>query len=333
MPANAGAPTKPLTPHPLGRVPPDLTGAVYSIGNFDGAHRGHAVLFKTAREKARALGVPPVVLTFEPHPRSVFRPQAPVFRLTPLGAKVRLFAALGMEGMIVIPFDRDFAAHTADAFIADELVGRLALKAAVVGYDFHFGKNRVGSPEFLAGAGARLGFDVRVVDPVSDEIAIISSSRIRTHLESGEVVAANRLLGYRWFVTGEVVGGDRRGRDLGFPTANLRLGPDCRLRHGIYAVRLRRAGGSSHDGVASFGRRPTFGDGDPLLEVHLLDFSADLYGEHVLVTFYDWIRPELRFESIDDLVAEMSKDREIARRSLAEAPSGSPLDLALAGID
>lgn len=333
MPANVGAFTKPLTPHLLDRVPADLTGAVYSIGNFDGVHRGHAVLFETARKKALKLDVPLVALTFEPHPRTVFRPQAPVFRLTPIDSKMRLFAALRVDGVIVIPFDRNFATHTADAFVADELVRRLDVKAAVVGYDFHFGRNRVGSPKFLIDAGARLGFDVDVVDPVSDENAIISSSRIRAHLESGEVEAANRLLGYRWFVIGDVVAGDRRGRALGFPTANMRLGSDCRLRHGIYAVRLRRTDGSDHDGVASFGTRPTFDDGDPLLEVHLVDFSGDLYGERVAVTFFDGIRPELRFESVDELIAEMNKDRDAARRILADTAPASRLDIALATVE
>lgn len=333
MPADAGAFRKPLVPILLDRVPKAMTGGVYAIGNFDGVHRGHAVLFETALTKARAFGVPAIVLTFEPHPRTVFRPQTPVFRLTPLEAKLRLFAALEMNGALVIPFDQNFATHSAEGFVADELSGRLAVKAAVVGYDFHFGKNRVGSPEFLSSAGGRLGFDVDVIDPVSDEIAIISSSRIRAHLESGEVSEANRLLGYRWFIIGKVIGGDQRGRELGFPTANLRLGTDCRLRHGIYAVRFRRENGSEHDGVASFGRRPTFGDGEPLLEIHILDFSENLYGERVTVTFVDWIRPELRFDSVDGLIAEMNKDRDQARLKLAGAPRGSPLDLSLAGIE
>jgi riboflavin kinase/FMN adenylyltransferase len=237
-----------------------------------------------------------------------------------------------MDGVIVIPFDREFATRSADAFVSEELVGRLAVKAAVVGYDFHFGKNRRGSPEFLSDAGARLGFDVSVVDPVSDETAFISSSRIRAHLEAGEIAEANRLLGYRWFVISSVVGGDRRGRELGFPTANLRLEPDCRLRHGIYAVRLRRADGTDHDGVASFGRRPTFGDGEPLLEVHLIDFSADLYDELVAVTFVEWIRPERRFDSVEALIGEMNSDRETARKILARGPSANALDTALAGV-
>jgi riboflavin kinase / FMN adenylyltransferase len=332
MPADAGAPSEPLTPSSLFSVPEGLKGAVYAIGNFDGVHHGHAVLLEVAREKALALGVPLVVLTFEPHPRSVFRPESPIFRLTPLDAKIRLFTALGADGVIVIPFDRNFANHTAEAFVADDLVGRLAAKAAVVGYDFHFGKNRVGSPQFLRDAGSRLGFEVSVVDPVSDEVAIISSSRIRKHMESGEISAANGLLGYRWFVIGEVIRGDQRGSGLGFPTANFRLGSDCRLRHGIYSVRVSRADGTVYDGVASFGRRPTFDDGDPVLEVHLLDFSGDLYGERVTVTFFEWIRPELRFDSVKALVAEMDKDREIARRMLIEAEAGSSLDLQLGKI-
>jgi riboflavin kinase/FMN adenylyltransferase len=333
MPASAGVPKKPLLPHRFDQVPPDLIGAVYAIGNFDGVHRGHAVLFDTARTEARRNNVPAVVLTFEPHPRSVFRPDAPVFRLAPLAAKARLFTAMGLGGLIVIPFDRTFAGHTADVFIESDLVGRLAIKTAVVGYDFHFGKGRVGSPEYLADAGRRLGFETRVIGPVSDETAIISSSRVRAHLESGEVEAANRLLGYRWFVIGEVASGEKRGRTLGMPTANIQLGPDCRLRHGIYAVRLRRPDGAIHDGVASYGRRPTFDNGAPILEIHLLDFSGDLYGETVVVTFVDWIRPEARFASVEDLVAEMNRDADAARRCLAAAPPGTPLDRALAAVD
>lgn len=331
MPANAGASSKPLPPYLLSDVPAALTHAVFAIGNFDGVHRGHAVLFETARAEAQARGVPAVVLTFEPHPRTVFRPQTPVFRLAPLEVKARIFAALGMDGLIVIPFDREFANYTADSFIETELIERLSVNMAVVGYDFHFGKARVGSPEYLTEAGARLGFDVAVIPPISDEMAIISSSRIRSHIESGDVSAANQLLGYRWFVTAEVIAGDRRGRTLGFPTANMRLGDDCRLRHGIYAVRLRRPDGTCHDGVASYGRRPTFDNGAPVLEVHVLDFSGDLYGEEVTVTFFDWIRPEARFDSIDDLVEEMNKDLTIARRILDHAGPGSTLDLALLG--
>jgi riboflavin kinase/FMN adenylyltransferase len=330
MPANAGAAREPLTPHLLDHVPGALTGAVYAIGNFDGVHLGHAVLFETARAEARRRGVPAVVLTFEPHPRSVFHPEAPVFRLAPLDAKARLFAAFSMDGLIVIPFDRNFAGRTADAFVESDLVGRLAAKAVVVGYDFHFGKGRAGSPEFLSEAGTRLGFDVNVLSPVSNDAGIaISSSRIRAHLEAGDVVSANRLLGYRWFVTGEVVAGDRRGRTLGMPTANLRLGADCRLRHGIYAVHFRREDGSIHHGVASYGRRPTFDNGPPILEVHLLDFSGDLYGERVMVTFRDWIRAEARFETVDALVAEMRRDLEAARLVLSDAAAGSPVDRAL----
>lgn len=333
MPANAGAPSKPLLAHLLDQVPAALTGAVYAIGNFDGVHRGHAVLFEAARAEAQARQVPAVVLTFEPHPRSVFRPQSPVFRLTPLDAKRRLFTALGMQGLVVIPFDREFATHTANAFVEDELIGRLKTNAAVIGYDFHFGRHRVGSPKFLAGAGDRHGFDVRTIDPVSDATGIISSSRVRSHLELGEVAAANDLLGYRWFIASEVVTGDQRGRTLGFPTANMRLGDDCRLRHGIYAVRVRRSDGSVHAGVASYGRRPTFDDGAALLEAHLLDFAEDLYGETLTVSFLDWIRPEARFKSVDELIAEMNRDREIAHNVLADADDGSGLDVALGGIE
>lgn len=329
MPADAGVRTEALTPHPIDHLPDALRGAVFAIGNFDGVHRGHAALFERAKAEAKTRGVPAVVLTFEPHPRSVFRPDTPIFRLTPPEAKARLFAALGLDGLAVIAFDRQFGSHSAENFIESELIGKLGATAVVVGYDFHFGRARAGSPEFLAEAGKRLGFGVTVIGPVSDEAAIISSSRIRSHLEAGEIAAANRLLGYRWFVTGNVIPGDRRGRELGFPTANLRLAPDSRLRFGIYAVRMTRADGTVRDGVASFGSRPTFDDGAPLLEVHLLDFSGDLYGENVTVTFFDWIRPELRFEALEALVVEMKEDVMKTRAALGQADSGTALDKAL----
>jgi riboflavin kinase/FMN adenylyltransferase len=319
-----------LAPYDLADLPADLIGGVVAVGNFDGVHRGHAALLEATRDAAAAAGVPALVLTFEPHPKTFFRPEAPVFRLTPLRAKARLLKALRLDGLAVAAFDRTFASIAAEDFVERILVGRLKLKAAVVGFNFHFGKGRTGTPALLADAGRRLGFAVTVFDRVSgDEGAPLSSSAIRDSLFAGDVAAANRLLGYRWFVTGEVVAGDRRGRELGYPTANIRLGEEEGLRHGIYAVRMRRAGGASMGGVASYGRRPTFGGGPPILEAHLFDFSGDLYGEEVEVVFVGWIRPERTFQDAGDLIAAMDHDSAEARAILAAAGPGTTLDAAL----
>jgi riboflavin kinase/FMN adenylyltransferase len=323
----------PLIPARLDDVPRELTGGVIAVGNFDGVHQGHRALLAVARAEADRRGVPAVVLTFEPHPRNYFRAAEPVFRLTPLAAKARLLKVLGVDGLVVADFDRALAEMPAAAFIGDILVGKLKPVAAVVGFNFHFGKGRFGSPAALSEAGAANGFAVTVVGEVSagPGRAPLSSSAIRHHLAEGDVAAANADLGYRWFVIATVIPGERRGRELGFPTANLKLDPDCRLRHGIYAVRLQRADGTVLDAVASFGRRPTFDNGAPLLEVYVFDFSGDLYGERVAVAFVDWIRPELKFDSIADLVAAVNGDVARARAILAAAGPGSAIDQRLAG--
>ena len=322
-----------LIPVTLADIPPELTGGVVAVGNFDGVHEGHRVLLAAARAEADRRGAPAVVLTFEPHPRTYFRPTEPVFRLTSLAAKARLLGALGMDGLVVADFDRSLAAMDAETFVADILVGGLKLKAAVVGFNFHFGKGRGGSPALLAAKGAAKGFAVDIVGEVAGAHTgqRLSSSVIRQHLAEGDIAAANADLGYRWFAIATVIPGDRRGRDLGFPTANLRLEPDCRLRHGVYAVRLQRADGTIHDGVASYGRRPTFDNGAPILEVFVLDFAGDLYGERVAVSFLDWLRPELRFDSMDELVTAMNGDVAAARAVLRRMGPGSAIDEKLAG--
>ena len=322
-----------LVPDRLDDVPARLRGGVVAVGNFDGVHAGHRALLLAAQAEAWRRGVPAVALTFEPHPRTYFRPGEPVFRLTPLPAKARLLGALGIDGLVVADFDRALAEMPAAAFVDEILVGRLKLAAAVVGFNFHFGKGRSGSPSLLLQAGPERGFAVTVVGEVQVEGGgrPCSSSAIRARLSEGDIAEANADLGYRWFVIGTVIPGERRGRDLGFPTANLRLGPDCRLRHGVYAVRLQRADGSCLDGVASYGRRPTFDNGPPLLEVHALDFAGDLYGEQVMVSFVAWLRPELKFNSVDELVAAMHGDVERGRAILAAADPGSDLDRRLNG--
>ena len=300
-------------------APGALKGAVLALGNFDGVHRGHRAVIGAAASRAASLGVPAAVMTFEPHPRLFFRPDEPLFRLTEEPTKLRLLAASGIDGAVVMKFDAALANLTADEFVDRILVGWLGVSGAVVGFNFHFGKGRGGSPAFLTEAGKRRGFSVDVVPVFTDGGRPVSSGPIREALARGHVTQANELLGYPWFVSGEVVHGDKRGRVLGYPTANIRLYPSCALRHGIYAVRVG-VDGRHHDGVANFGRRPMFDTGAVLLEVFLFDFTGDLYGKTLDVMFIEWIRPELKFDSIDDLVRRMDEDSRIARAALARTP-------------
>jgi riboflavin kinase / FMN adenylyltransferase len=300
-----------------------LDGAVVAIGNFDGVHRGHRAVLAAARARAAALGRPAAALTFEPHPREFFQPNEPLFRLTDERAKLRLLAATGLEGAIVLRFDAALAGLSAADFIARILLGRFAVAGVAIGFDFHFGLNRTGSPDSLAAQGAAYGFAVDVVPRFEDHGRTVRSGPIRAALAAGRIAEANELLGYPWFISATVVHGDKRGREFGYPTANLRLAPGCGLRHGIYAVRVG-VGERRYDGVASFGRRPMFDHGAVLLEAFLFDFSGDLYGEMIDVAFVDWIRPELKFASVDELVRCMDDDSRRARTALARAPDAFP---------
>jgi riboflavin kinase/FMN adenylyltransferase len=301
-----------------------LRGAVAAIGNFDGVHRGHGAVIEAALSRAAKIGAPAIAVTFEPHPRNVLRPTDPVFRLTGESEKLRLLAATGLSGALVLTFNAAFAAQTAEEFVSRILVGRLGIRGATIGFDFHFGHQRGGSPAFLAEQGDRYGFSVDTAPPLEDEGRPVSSSSIRAALTEGRVVEAAELLGYPWFVSGTVIKGDQRGRTLGFPTANIALDPHCGLKHGIYAVRIG-IGGVMRDGVASFGTRPTFDNGAPLLEVHVFDFAGDLYGTPVDVAFIGWIRPELKFDQVDALVRRMDEDARLARAALARAPNAFPV--------
>ena len=307
---------------PLGCGGDALARPVVAISNFDGVHAGHRAVIAACRALADELGRPAAMLTFAPHPRSFFNPDKPVFRITPDGVEETLLARLGLDGMIVLPFNAALAAMTAQSFFDDLLVRGLGVSGVVVGHDFHFGKGREGSPAYLTARGASSGAPVRIVARVSDgddEAGAVSSSRIRAALRLGDIAAANALLGYRWFVRGEVRHGQKIGRTLNYPTANIRLPDDCQLAHGIYAVRVL-VDGVVHGGVASFGRRPTFDNGAPLLESFLFDFSGDLYGKTLDVEFLAFLRGEAKFDSIDDLVRQMDRDSAEARRILAADP-------------
>ncbi|XHC00748.1 bifunctional riboflavin kinase/FAD synthetase [Nitratireductor sp. ac15] len=313
-------------------MPAPLRGGVVAIGNFDGVHRGHQSVLEPALEIARRDNVPALVLTFEPHPRQVFRPDVPLFRLTPAPMKAALLGALGFDAVVEQQFDRAFSGLSPQDFVQSVLVEGLGITHVVTGFDFHFGKNRGGTPELLKAAGREHGFGVTVVDAYADEGgAVISSSRIRGLLGKGDVAEATGLLGYRYTVEAEVTGGQKLGRTLGFPTANMALPPETGLSHGIYAVRFRRADGRLYNGVASFGRRPTVTEeGAPLLETFLFDFDGDLYGEVCSVSLFSFLRGEEKFDGLEALVAQMKSDEAEARALLAEVKPMSALDLTLA---
>lgn len=313
-------------------LPACLRGGVVAIGNFDGVHRGHQTVLERALAEARRRGVPALVLTFEPHPRKLFRPDTPLFVLTPPPMKARLLTLLGFAAVVEQPFDRDFASLSAEDFVTGVLDRNLGVTHAVTGFDFHFGKDRQGGPAYLMAAGERHGFGVTLVDAFRDEGAeVVSSSRIRSLLCEGSTTEAAGLLGYRYTIEAEVIGGQQLGRTLGFPTANMSLSLETGLREGIYAVRLRRADGTLHDGVASFGRRPTVdANGAPLLETFVFDFSDDLYGETCAVSLFGFLRPEVKFDGLDPLVAQMKRDEAEARALLAGVKPLSELDARVA---
>jgi riboflavin kinase/FMN adenylyltransferase len=314
------------------RLPASLRGGVVAIGNFDGVHRGHQAVLQRALDEARRRGAPALVLTFEPHPRKVFRPDVPLFILTPPPMKARLLAHLGFDAVVEQAFTRDFASQDAETFVTKVLEENLGISHSVTGFDFHFGKNRQGGPAYLMAAGERHGFGVTLVDAFRDEGAeIVSSSRIRELLAEGDVAQAAGLLGYRFTVEAEVTQGKQLGRTLGFPTANMVLPAEAELKHGIYAVRLRRADGSLHDGVASFGRRPTVDEnGAPLLETFVFDHSGDFYGETCQVSLFGYLRGEVKFDGLDALVVQMKRDDEEARALLAGVRPLSELDAKVA---
>ena len=298
-------------------------GAVVAVGNFDGVHRGHQAVIAAAKKAALAASVPCAVLTFEPHPRSVFQPGAPPFRLTPFRAKSHALERLGVDLLFTLHFDLEFARKSAEDFVAEALVAGLGLRAVVVGYDFVFGNRRRGTPELLQDEGRKRGFDVMVVAPVAGPGgAVYSSTQIREHLVAGRTREAAALLGRAWEIDGRVEIGDKLGRTIGFPTANIDLADYLRPAPGVYAVRagIEDDGKTSwHGGAANLGWRPTVGGKDLRLETHLFDFSGDLYGKHLRVALIERLRPEQRFAGLDALKAQIAVDCEKAREILASA--------------
>jgi riboflavin kinase/FMN adenylyltransferase len=311
----------------LADVPAALRGAYVAIGNFDGLHRGHQSIIDALLERGRSAGVPALMLTFEPHPRDVFAPAPFMFRLTQGDAKARLAEAMGLDGVIILPFDRDFSQNEAEVFVETMLVDQLGVRGVIVGSDFHFGRQRRGTPAFLRAAGERLGFAVETLDLMDEGEEVISSSRIRAALSEGAVTAANRLLGYHWFFDGCVVMGDQRGRELGFPTANTATPTGFQLAQGVYAVRAR-LGDRLLDGVAAYGK-PMFDNQLPPFETHLFDFDEDIYGQTLGVALIGHIRGQEVFSGLDELMAAMDRDAQKARAMIAAARPISELDARL----
>lgn len=293
-------------------------GAAAAIGNFDGVHLGHRVLIKDAA----AAGTPVGVISFEPHPRRLFQPDAPSFRLTTPTEKARLLEAAKVDILYNLAFDKDLASMSAEDFVRRVLLDGLGLTHLVVGADFRFGKGRAGDAMLLRQMGTDLGFGVTVQKLVGDEAGDFASTAIRVLVEQGRCEDAARQLG-RWHtVTGPVVQGDQRGRELGYPTANLAFGEQLVPRYGVYATWVDVLEGphaGRHAGVASIGERPTFGVNAPNFEAHLFDFTGDLYGNEISVSLVKFLRGELAFDGIDPLIAQMDRDSDEARAVLDDA--------------
>jgi riboflavin kinase/FMN adenylyltransferase len=298
-------------------VPPELRGGIVALGNFDGFHLGHQAVVGRAVERARAEGRPALVATFDPHPVRHFKPDVPPFRLTTLDQRERLFAEAGADAMIIFRFDAALAGLTALEFVADRLLDKIGAGGVVTGDDFTFGKARSGNVDVLADLGAKNGFSVDTVAPVALDGEAVSSSRIRDLLVAGDPRGAARLLTRPYAIEGVVQHGDKVGRTIGYPTANIDMGNYLRPAYGIYAVRGRLADGTMLEGAANLGVRPSFDPPRELLEPYFFDFDGDLYNQSIEVALVDFLRPEARFDDLDALKAQMALDCDKAKALLA----------------
>ncbi len=299
------------------RIEGPLRGGVIALGNFDGFHAGHQAVVGRAVRHARDEGRPAIVATFDPHPVRFFKPDVPPFRLTTLDQRQELFAAAGADAMLVLPFDAALAGTSAEAFITDLLLTRYGAAGVVTGSDFVFGKGRGGDVVTLADHARRRGFFTEMVAPVEDD-AVISSSRIREALQAGDCATAARLLTRPFTVRGTVEHGDKNGRLLGFPTANIDMGNYLRPKYGIYAVTGKLPDGRVLKGAANLGIRPSFDPPKELLEPHFFDFAEDLYGQDIDVAFHAFIRPEAKYDSMDALMVQIARDCDAAKGLLED---------------
>jgi riboflavin kinase/FMN adenylyltransferase len=300
-----------------GAIPEQLRGGILALGNFDGFHLGHQAVVGRAVARGFHERRPVIVATFNPHPVRFFKPDLPPFRLTTLDQREALFAHAGADAMLVFEFGAELASMDADAFVADVLAGRIGAAGVVTGDDFSFGKGRSGDAALLERLGRAHGVVAEAVAQVLVDGERVSSGRIRECLVAGEVGQATHMLTRAFAIQGVVERGDGRGRELGFPTANLRLGDYQRSKYGIYAVRVTLDDGREHPGVASLGIRPTFEPPQELLEAYVFDLDEDLYGGRIEVALHAFIREERKFDSLDALTAAMREDEAKARRLLA----------------
>jgi riboflavin kinase/FMN adenylyltransferase len=294
-----------------------LRGAVIALGNFDGFHRGHQAVAGEAIRWAQAEGRPSIIATFDPHPVRFFRPDTPPFRLTTLEQRQELYLAAGATAMLVFHFDKELASTSAEDFITEILLQRFGAHGVVTGGDFTFGQGAKGNVELLKGFGAEHGLASRVVEEVSED-GVISSSRIREALREGDCETATRLLTRPFAIRGVVEHGDKRGRTIGYPTANLSIESYLRPRYGIYAVTGRiLASGQILKGAANIGIRPQFEPPKELLEPYFFDFTGDLYGQEIEVAFHHFLRSEAKFDTLEALVEQMEEDCARAKELLA----------------
>jgi riboflavin kinase/FMN adenylyltransferase len=298
-------------------IPDELRGAIVALGNFDGFHLGHQAVVGRAVQRGAHERRTVIVATFDPHPVRHFRPDTPPFRLTTLDQRERLFAHAGADAMLVFKFGQELASTTAEDFVGRLLTGQLGAAGVVTGEDFTFGKGRGGNATVLRKLGAKHGIEAETVAPVLLDGKRISSGWVREALQAGDPGTAVRLLTRPFAIEGAVVHGDKRGRELGWPTANVELGNYLRPAYGVYAVRVTLDDGSEHDGVASLGIRPTFDPPRELLEAALFDFDGDLYGRTIEVALHHYLRPEAKFDSVETLKAQMDADAARARELLA----------------
>jgi riboflavin kinase/FMN adenylyltransferase len=297
-------------------LPEDLRGGIVALGNFDGFHLGHQAVVGRAVERARAEGRPALVATFDPHPMRYFKPGTPWFRLTTLEQRAGLMQAAGVDALLVLDFDEAMAGLSSEAFVRERLLAQIGVAGVVTGEDFTYGKGRSGSVAGLGMLGRAHGFSTDTVGAVELDGEIVSSTRIRAALREGRPRDAAKLLTRPFAVAGKVQHGDKLGREIGYPTANVDLGNYLRPSYGIYAVRVTLADGRVVDGAANLGIRPSFDPPKELLEPYLFDFSEDLYGQVIEVALVDYLRPEAKFETLEALKAQMEKDCERAREIL-----------------
>ena len=300
------------------KVPSALRGAIIALGNFDGFHKGHQAVAGEAIEWAHAEGRPSIIATFDPHPVRFFRPDVPPFRLTTLEQRQELYLAAGATAMLVFHFDGELSSTTAEEFITEILINRFGAHGVVTGGDFSFGQGAKGNVDLLRDLGGAHGLQSRVVDVVEDGSEVVSSSRIRDALRDGDPQLAAQLLTRPFAIRGIVEHGDKNGRKLGYPTANVAIETYLRPKYGVYAVTGRiLSTGEELKGAANIGIRPQFEPPKELLEPYFFDFSGDLYGQEIEVAFHHFLRGEAKFDSLDELTAQMEKDCAEAKRLLS----------------